>query len=451
MSLVFNGINVDEEVTGGSISMRKSVRVATVINGTLSTSFRNNDIVDGVTLATGDRILLKNQSNTLDNGIYDVNPTGAPTRSEDYDSPLAVSGTNLVCLEGNFNAHTGFICTSPVGVDVIGTDSITFNTYTGDVTLSGFETLSNKTLTFPTISSISNVGTLTLPSITDTLIGKSTNDLLNNKNLTNNSNNITARGLWTGTGSNTVSTYTSPNPLTGQVIKATSASTATWQTVPSGTGVNNQLSIWSGTDTIEGTDDLKFDGVTLNVNGTISTTEGLNFTESATPPNPSVSNGILYNKTGDNGIWWLPSGGPEIKLASSSNIDVQMSEVLAETSPTVLTSASYQDMTSLILNTINNGTARRYIILFSAEFDTENNRRNNLFVRLSVDGVGLPSTVRRSSIRTNKNFINMTIIYATPPLGNSVEIKPQWYYASDNGSARTARLWTRTLIIQGIA
>ena len=52
------------------------------------------------------------------------------------------------------------------------------------VTPTGTETLTNKTLTAPIISSISNTGTLTLPTSTDTLVGRATTDTLTNKTLT---------------------------------------------------------------------------------------------------------------------------------------------------------------------------------------------------------------------------------------------------------------------------
>ena len=52
------------------------------------------------------------------------------------------------------------------------------------VTEAGTETLTNKTLTAPVISSIVNSGTLTLPTATDTLVGRATTDTLTNKTLT---------------------------------------------------------------------------------------------------------------------------------------------------------------------------------------------------------------------------------------------------------------------------
>lgn len=47
------------------------------------------------------------------------------------------------------------------------------------------QTLTNKTLTSPIISTISNTGTLTLPTSTDTLVGRATTDTLTNKTLSN--------------------------------------------------------------------------------------------------------------------------------------------------------------------------------------------------------------------------------------------------------------------------
>lgn len=60
------------------------------------------------------------------------------------------------------------------------------------VTTTGTQTLTNKTLTSPVISSISNTGTLTLPTSTDTLVGRATTDTLTNKSIDLTNNTLTA-------------------------------------------------------------------------------------------------------------------------------------------------------------------------------------------------------------------------------------------------------------------
>ncbi len=92
-----------------------SVRVATTAAGTLATSFENGDSVDGIVLATGDRILIKDQSSQAENGIYTVNASGAPTRSTDMNVWAEVPGAFVAVEEGTSNADTVWLCTSNQG------------------------------------------------------------------------------------------------------------------------------------------------------------------------------------------------------------------------------------------------------------------------------------------------------------------------------------------------
>lgn len=116
---------VDGLVNG--LSWKNSVRVATTANGTLATAFENGDTVDGVTLATGDRILLKNQTASENNGIYTVNASGAPTRSTDMDSAVEFSGSAVFVREGTVNADTAWVET--LEVVTVGTDPVTFTQF----------------------------------------------------------------------------------------------------------------------------------------------------------------------------------------------------------------------------------------------------------------------------------------------------------------------------------
>ena len=70
---------------------------------------KNGDTLDGVTLATGDRILLKDQSTGSENGIYTVNSSGAPTRATDFDADSEVtSGAFTFVTEGTTNGDDWF-------------------------------------------------------------------------------------------------------------------------------------------------------------------------------------------------------------------------------------------------------------------------------------------------------------------------------------------------------
>ncbi len=164
---------VDSAVEG--LHVHPSVKAATTANITLATAVENGDVLDGVTLATGDRILVKNQTTKSQNGIYVVAASGAPTRALDFDTAAEVDSGDFVFVDqGTVNANTGYVQINTPAI--IGTDDIEFvqfsgaGTYTAGtgltltgtvfsintgttVDLSTSQTLSNKTFVAPVLGS----------------------------------------------------------------------------------------------------------------------------------------------------------------------------------------------------------------------------------------------------------------------------------------------------------
>jgi hypothetical protein len=159
------------------LHIHASAVAATTGNIDLSTDLENGDVLDGVTLATGNRVLVKNQTNAAQNGIYVVQASGAAVRATDFDAPAEVDGGDFIFVTGGtVNDNTGWVQTS-TGVVTIGTDPIVFTQFSGagtylagngltltgntfsintgtTVDLSTAQTLSNKTLAAPSVSGL---------------------------------------------------------------------------------------------------------------------------------------------------------------------------------------------------------------------------------------------------------------------------------------------------------
>ena len=101
-----NKLYVDAVASG--LQVHTAVRAGTTVAGTLATSFENGDVIDGVTLATNDRILIKNQVTAYENGIYTVNASGAPTRATDADTWTEMLQAYVLVTAGSTLASSGW-------------------------------------------------------------------------------------------------------------------------------------------------------------------------------------------------------------------------------------------------------------------------------------------------------------------------------------------------------
>lgn len=114
---------VDDLVAG--LKTRIICRAATTANIDLTADLQNGDTLDGITLATGNRILVKDQSTGSQNGIYTVVASGTASRDTDFDTTAELAGQLAIIQEGTSNGDTIFLCTTDSDAS-LGSDTITF-------------------------------------------------------------------------------------------------------------------------------------------------------------------------------------------------------------------------------------------------------------------------------------------------------------------------------------
>lgn len=120
------------------LDVKQSVRVATTATIDLSQDLEAGDVIDGVTLVAGDRVLVKNQgiggAAHVDNGIYVAVASGAASRSSDAngtaDTGEISAGTFTFVEEGTVNSDKGFVV-STNGTITVGSTAIAWTQFSG--------------------------------------------------------------------------------------------------------------------------------------------------------------------------------------------------------------------------------------------------------------------------------------------------------------------------------
>jgi hypothetical protein len=206
------------------LDFKDSVRVATTgSNISLSSA---PAAIDGVTLSSDDRVLVKDQSAGAANGIYVFNGSGsAMTRATDADANSEVtSGMFTFVTEGTVNADSGFVLTTD-GSITVGSTALAFAQFSGagQITAGAAMTKTGNTLDVAVDGQSLEVSSdaLRIKGITQTATG----DLIfGNTN-----------GANTGYQRLTIGTYDSTNSV-GQMLQVGANSTVTWtNTIDGGT------------------------------------------------------------------------------------------------------------------------------------------------------------------------------------------------------------------------
>ena len=135
----YNSLQADTLKTNniiGNVSLWKiSVKITTIINILLT----GEQTIDGVAVVAGDRVLVKNQTDGIENGLYIVS-TGTWYRTIDLPTGADAVGVAVFVTEGDTYADNIFVCTDDTGSDIVGTDSLTFATLTANASAGGSDT-----------------------------------------------------------------------------------------------------------------------------------------------------------------------------------------------------------------------------------------------------------------------------------------------------------------------
>ena len=261
---------VDSVASG--LDVRKSVRVATIGNITLS----GTQTIDGVALNADDRVLVKGQTDASQNGIYTV-AGGTWSRASDANvSSKVTAGMFMFVEEGNTNADNGFVLTTNDTITLDTTDlSFTQFSGAGQITAGTGLSKSGNTLTVDASQThITAVGTITTGNWQGTPVADAY--VANDLTISNGTINNTSIGATTASTGKFTSVTVDDIVLDSKVITMTGS---TNDTAVFTVGTNGALSIVT-TDTAgadanisiiaDGTAELAGTTVTLNSSGGIT-------------------------------------------------------------------------------------------------------------------------------------------------------------------------------------
>lgn len=173
------------------LHIHPAARAAVLTDIAIATALENGDTAGGVTLATGDRILLNGQTNGAENGIYVVQASGQALRATDFDTATEVDSGDFIFVSAGTYANTGWVQTLKPAT--IGTDPISFTQFSG----AGTFTAGNGLTLTGTVFSIDTTITAdisTAQTLTNKSISGSANTLTNIPNNALSNSAITING-----------------------------------------------------------------------------------------------------------------------------------------------------------------------------------------------------------------------------------------------------------------
>jgi len=296
--------NGSSQITlGGNLTFSGAYATTMTVTGATSVTLPTTG-----TLATraGTETFTNKTISGADNTLSNIGNSSLVNSSVTYNGvtvALGASGTITATTTNALTVSTGLQLNSGTTFD--GSAAKTISIDSTVVTLTGTQTLTNKTLTTPVIAQISNTGTLTLPTSTDTLVGRATTDTLTNKSISGSANTLSNIGNASLTnsaitiGSTSVSLGGTITTFTGTSI---SGSTNTLSNIGNSSLTNSSISL------------LYTNGVSGDASVALGGTLNLSLT--------SVPNSSLANSSITIGTTTISLGGTSLTLGGLTSVEV---------------------------------------------------------------------------------------------------------------------------------
>ena len=361
-----------ESITGGTVTYNNGTLG---VGATLTLSVALTTL-DGYSLTNTDRILVKDQVNSADNGIYTWATGGTVlTRSTDADQAAEmVKGTYVFVANGTISAGAGYTQTSAT-VTTLGTDPITFTQFTsaGDysagtgLTLTGTQfKIADTAVTpasygnathVPTVTvnqqgQLTAAGANTVIAPAGTLTGATLNSTVLNSSLTSvgTLNTLTVAGV-TNLGANGNVRIT--GGLSGQVLTTNGSGNLSWSTPASG-GASNMIANGTSNVVAPTTNGVIQSYVNGNLVWYVNASNFAMATTLLAGNGANINGNVNLNPTGAIGQSINLNGPTKVAVANMSITGGTAGQVLTTNGSNVLSWTTVSGGTS---NTIVNGTS----------------------------------------------------------------------------------------------
>jgi hypothetical protein len=409
---------VDTSITG--LKFKRDVRVASTANVTVSNPA--TAVFDGVTLSSGDRILLKNQSTASENGVYVFNTSGtALTRATDGDTGAELISATFPVREGTVNQDTWWTITNDT--ITLGSTAIVFTQTAGagtyvagsGLTLTGnsfaitsggvTNTMLAGSITASKLvgSDIATVGTISAGTWQGTVVGSTYGGTgINNagRTLTINTNS----GTLTFTNSSTTLTVANTGSVSGT---NTGDQTITLSGDISGSGTGAITTTLPTVNSNTGT----FNNVTVNGKGLVTAASNVSYLTSYSETS-TLANVTARGNTSSDGILLTENGNLSTSYAIKLKRNTDTSSVgffiqarNAADNATLFSTDTAGNVTAASL--IKSGGTAAQFLKADGSVDSSTYLTANQTITLSGDVSGSGTTAITTAIGANKVTLGM--------------------------------------------